>query len=151
MSIKRSHVGRGTTQSDTSAQKVDRQELFDELRKRAPENEPFMPVDVGLSIGASEAAVAKALLILSAAGYIEKLDGGRFRTGQMAELDQAEFNRTLSASGAKDSQRQQAATEIQRLKQNNDIMRERLVKAQAERDRYLALLQKHNIDPNQPV
>jgi hypothetical protein len=45
-----------------------------------------------------------------------------------------------------DSTRQRDLSEIGRLKQNNDVMRQRLLAAIAERDHYLAALKKAGID-----
>ena len=46
-----------------------------------------------------------------------------------------------------DSSRQRDLSEIGRLKQNNDTMRQRLLATVAERDHYLAALKRHGIDP----
>jgi len=64
MSLKRSHTSGKSSfggGSDGGA-KVDRQELFDELKRLAGTNDAFTPVDVALAIGAGEPAVSKALL-----------------------------------------------------------------------------------------
>jgi len=45
-----------------------------------------------------------------------------------------------------DSTRQRDLSEIARLKQNNDVMRAKLLAAIAERDHYLAALKQHGID-----
>ena len=65
----------------------------------------------------------------------------------MAELGQAEFLKAFARASRVDSTRQRDLSEITRLKQNNDIMRQRLLTAIAERDHYLAALKKHGIDP----
>jgi hypothetical protein len=146
LSIKRSSSGSGARQKpDESSAKVDRQELWDELGRRATENEPFSPAEVAQAIGAPEAAVAKALHSLAFERVLEKADTGRYRAGPVAHTDQATFNRALTAKV--DPKRGQDQLEIDRLKKNNDEMRRRLLEAVAERDRLLALLKKHGIDP----
>ena len=59
VSLKRSSMDRGGGRQavDESSAKIDRQELWDELRKRAEDGEPFTPADVAQNIGAPEAAV----------------------------------------------------------------------------------------------
>jgi hypothetical protein len=148
MSLKRSHTSSKSAfgGSDAGA-KVDRQELFDELKRMAASNEAFTPVDVALSIGSGEPQVSKALLGLAAEGYLEKVDTGKYRASGMAELGQAEFLKAFARASRVDSTRQRDLSEITRLKQNNDIMRQRLLTAIAERDHYLAALKKHGIDP----
>jgi hypothetical protein len=150
MSLKRSHSGGkssfGGVGGDAGA-KVDRQELFDELKRMAAANESFTPVDVALSIGAGEPQVSKCLLGLAAEGYLEKVEVGRYRAGGMAEMSQAEFLKAFARASKVDSTRQRDLSEIGRLKQNNDTMRQRLLAAIAERDHYLAALKKHGIDP----
>jgi hypothetical protein len=146
VSLKRSSVDRGTrTKSDDSAAKVDRQDLWDELLKRAEENEPFSPADISHSIGAPEAAIAKQLLNLAYERLLDKADGGRYRSGPLKDTNQAAFIKALAAKV--DPKRGQDQLEIERLKKNNDEMRRRLLEAVAERDRLLALLKKHGIDP----
>jgi hypothetical protein len=129
---------------------VDRQELFDELKKLAVGNESFTPVDVALSIGAGEPQVSKCLLGLAAEGYLEKVEVGRYRATAMAEMGQAEFLKAFARASKVDSTRQRDLSEIGRLKQNNDTMRQRLLAAIAERDHYLAVLKTHGIDPGPP-
>ena len=148
MSLKRSHTSSKSSfgGSDAGA-KVDRQELFDELKRMAASNEAFTPVDVALSIGAGEPQVSKALLGLAAEGYLEKVETGKYRATGMAELGQAEFLKAFARASRVDSTRQRDLSDIARLKQNNDIMRQRLLAAIAERDHYLAALKKHGIDP----
>src|SRR6516225_1986707 len=149
MSLKRSHTsGRSSFGggSDTGA-KVDRQELFDELKRMAGTGEAFTPVDVALAIGAGEPQVSKALLGLAAEGYLEKVELGKYRASGMIDLGQAEFLKAFARASKVDSTRQRDLSEIGRLKQNNDIMRQRLLAAIAERDHYLAALKKHGIDP----
>jgi hypothetical protein len=139
MSLKRSHTSsRSSFGGGDAGQKVDRQELFDELKRMAASNEAFTPVDVALAIGAGEPQVSKALLGLAAEGYLEKVDTGKYRAAGMAELGQAEFLKAFARASRVDSTRQRDLSEITRLKQNNDIMRQRLLAAIAERDHYLA-------------
>lgn len=148
MSLKRSSVDRGTRQkTDESGAKVERQDLWDELVKRAAANEPFTPAEIGQEIGAPEAAVSKALLNLAYERLLDKADGGRYRAGPIAHSDQATFNKALTAKI--DPKRAQDQQEIERLKKNNDEMRRRLLEAVAERDRLVALLRKHGIDPSE--
>jgi hypothetical protein len=150
MSLKRSHAGGkssfGGGGGDAGA-KVDRQELFDELKRMAAANESFTPVDVALAIGAGEPQVSKCLLGLAAEGYLEKVEVGRYRAGGMAEMSQAEFLKAFARASKVDSTRQRDLSEIGRLKQNNDTMRQRLLAAIAERDHYLAALKRHGVDP----
>ena len=148
MSLKRSHTSSKSSfgGSDAGA-KVDRQELFDELKRMAAANEAFTPVDIALSIGAGEPQVSKALLGLAAEGYLEKVETGKYNASGMAELGQAEFLKAFARASRVDGTRQRDLSEITRLKQNNDIMRQRLLAANAERDHYLAALKKHGIDP----
>jgi hypothetical protein len=68
----------------------------------------------------------------------------------MAELGQAEFLKAFARASRVDSTRQRDLSEITRLKQNNDIMRLRLLTAIGERDHYLAALKKHGIDAGPP-
>src|SRR5262245_15493986 len=152
MSLKRSHSSGKSSfggAGDAGA-KVDRQELYDELRRLAGSGETFTPVDIALAIGAGEPQVSKALLGLAAEGYLEKADTGKYRAGGMAELGQAEFLKAFARASRVDSTRQRDLSEITRLKQNNDTMRQRLLTAIAERDHYLAALKKHGIDPGPP-
>ena len=152
MSLKRSHSSGKSSfggGSDAGA-KVDRQELYDELKRLATSNEAFTPVDVSLAIGAGEPQVSKALLGLAAEGYLEKVEVGKYRAAGMADLGQAEFLKAFARASRVDSTRQRDLSEISRLKQNNDTMRQRLLTAIAERDHYLGVLKKHGIDPGQP-
>jgi hypothetical protein len=150
MSLKRSHAGGrssfGGSGGDAGA-KVDRQELFDELKRMATAGESFTPVDVALAIGAGEPQVSKCLLGLAAEGYLEKVEVGRYRAAPMVDMSQAEFLKAFARASKVDSTRQRDLSEIGRLKQNNDTMRQRLLAAIAERDHYLAALKKHGIDP----
>lgn len=147
MSLKRSgSSGRSSFGSESGA-KVDRQELFDELKRLAGTGESFTPVDVSLAIGAGEPQVSKALLGLAAEGYLEKAEIGKYRATQFGDLSQAEFIKAFARASKADSTRQRDLSEIGRLKQNNDVMRQRLLTAIAERDHYLAALKKHGIDP----
>src|SRR6476659_688567 len=149
MSLKRSHSsGRSSFGGGGDAgAKVDRQELFDELKRLAGSNEAFTPVDIALSIGAGEPQVSKALLGLAAEGYLEKVETGKYKAAAMADLGQAEFLKAFARASRVDSTRQRDLAEIARLKQNNDTMRQRLLAAIAERDHYLAALKQHGIDP----
>jgi hypothetical protein len=148
MSLKRSHTSTKSAfgGSDAGA-KVDRQELYDELKRMATSNSTFTPVDVALSIGAGEPQVSKALLGLAAEGYLEKVEVGKYKAAGMAELGQAEFLKAFARASRVDSTRQRDLSEISRLKQNNDTMRQRLLTAIAERDHYLAALKSRGIDP----
>jgi hypothetical protein len=150
MSLKRSHTSSRSSFGGDAGAKVDRQELFDELKRMAASNEAFTPVDVALSIGAGEPQVSKALLGLAAEGYLEKVDTGKYRAAGMVDLAQAEFLKAFARASRVDSTRQRDLSEITRLKQNNDIMRQRLLTAIAERDHYLAALKKHGIDAGPP-
>ena len=135
LSLKRSHTsGRSSFGGGGDAgAKVDRQELFDELKRFGAANEPFTPVDVALAIGAGEPQVSKALLGLAAEGYLEKVDVGKYRASGMADLGQAEFLKAFARASRVDSTRQRDLSEIARLKQNNDTMRQRLLAAIAEK------------------
>lgn len=146
MSLKRSHTSSRSSFGGDAGAKVDRQELFDELKRLAAANEAFSPVDVSLAIGAGEPQVSKALLGLAAEGYLEKVEVGKYNATGMAELGQAEFLKAFARASRVDSTRQRDLSDITRLKQNNDIMRQRLLTAIAERDHYLAALKKHGID-----
>jgi hypothetical protein len=149
MSLKRSlSSGRGSFGGGGEAgAKVDRQELYDELKRLAGTGEAFTPVDVSLAIGAGEPQVSKALLGLAAEGYLEKAEIGKYRATTVADLSQAEFLKAFARASKVDSTRQRDLSEIGRLKANNDTMRQRLLTAIAERDHYLAALKKHGIDP----
>src|SRR6187431_3314595 len=149
MSLKRSHTsGKGSFGAGGDAgAKVDRQELYDELKRLSATGNAFSPVDVSLSIGAGEPQVSKALLGLAAEGYLEKVDVGKYRAAGMADLGQAEFLKAFARASRVDSTRQRDLSEIARLKQNNDTMRQRLLTTIAERDHYLAALKQRGIDP----
>jgi hypothetical protein len=150
MSLKRSHTSSKSSFGSDSGAKVDRQELYDELKRLAASNEAFSPVDVSLAIGAGEPQVSKALLGLAAEGYLEKAEVGKYRAAGMVDLGQAEFLKAFARASRVDSTRQRDLSDITRLKQNNDIMRQRLMAAIAERDHYLAALKKHGIDAGPP-
>jgi hypothetical protein len=150
MSLKRSHTSSKSSFGSDSGAKVDRQELYDELKRLAASNEAFSPVDVSLAIGAGEPQVSKALLGLAAEGYLEKAEVGKYRAAGMADLGQAEFLKAFARASRVDSTRQRDLSDITRLKQNNDIMRQRLLAAIAERDHYMAALKKHGIDAGPP-
>ena len=148
MSLKRSHTSsKSAFGGGDAGAKVDRQELYDELKRMSVSNEAFSPVDVSLSIGAGEPQVSKALLGLAAEGYLEKVETGKYKAAGMAELGQAEFLKAFARASRVDSTRQRDLAEIARLKQNNDTMRQRLLTAIAERDHYLAALKQRGIDP----
>jgi hypothetical protein len=147
MSLKRSHTSSKSSFGGDAGAKVDRQELYDELKRLAASNEAFSPVDVSLAIGAGEPQVSKALLGLAAEGYLEKVEVGKYNAAGMADLGQAEFLKAFARASRVDSTRQRDLSDITRLKQNNDIMRQRLLTAIAERDHYLGALKKHGIDP----
>src|SRR4051812_49130791 len=148
MSLKRSHSStKGAFGGGDAGAKVDRQELYDELKRMAAADEAFTPVDVSLAIGAGEPQVSKALLGLAAEGYLEKVETGKYKASGMAELGQAEFLKAFARASRVDSTRQRDLAEIARLKQNNDTMRQRLLTAIAERDHYLAALKQRGIDP----
>jgi hypothetical protein len=152
MSLKRSHSGGksfGGGGGDGGG-KIDRQDLFDELKRLAGTADTFTPVDVALAIGAAEAHVSKALLGLAAEGYLERADAGRYRAAGMADMSQAEFVKAYARASKVDSTRQRDLSEIGRLKQNNDVMRQRLLQAIAERNHYLEALRAHGIDPGPP-
>ena len=146
MSLKRSSADRTPrTKPDDSAAKIDRQELWDELSKRAGSNDPFSATDVARNMGVPEAAVARSLTHLAYERLLEKVEGALYRVASLRDVSQADFNKALASKI--DAKRQQDQLEIDRLKRNNDEMRRRLLEAIGERDRYLALLQKHGIDP----
>jgi hypothetical protein len=148
MSMKRSSAGIGPRRGpDESTAKLEKQDLWDELSKRAASPEPFAPVEVAQAIGAPEAAVAKALLTLAYERLLERADANRYRAQPLASVSQADFVKALAARV--DPKRQQDWLEIERLKKNNEEMRRRLLDAVAERDRFKALLEKHGIDPTQ--
>jgi hypothetical protein len=149
MSLKRSHSGArsfGGGGGDAGG-KVDRQELFDELKRLATTGEAFTSVGVALAIGAGEALVSKALLGLAAEGYVDRVEAGQYRATPMADMNQAEFVKAYARASKVDSTRQRDLSEIGRLKQNNDVMRQRLLTAIAERDHYLGVLRARGIDP----
>lgn len=154
MSLKRSNSGgRGLGGAGGDAGgKVDRQELFDELKRLAASGGAFSPVDIALAIGAGEPLVSKALQGLAAEGYLERVQGagGQYRAVPMAEMTQAEFVKAFARASKVDSTRQRDLSEIGRLKQNNDVMRQRLLAAIAERDYYLGVLKARGIDPGTP-
>ncbi|MBN2577306.1 MAG: hypothetical protein JXP73_22275 [Deltaproteobacteria bacterium] len=149
MSLKRSHTSTRPTSGggSDSGQKLARQEFYDELKKHAQTAQVFTPVDIAMAIGASEATVSRALLGLAAEGYLEKVDAGKYRSTPFREVPQPEFLKALSRASKTDSTRQRDLSEIARLKQNNDVMRAKLLGALAERDHYLAVLKQHGIDP----
>jgi hypothetical protein len=148
MSLKRSHASiHSASSSGGDSGKLGRQEFFDELKKNAQTGQIFSPVDISMAIGASEGAVSRALLGLAAEGYLEKVETGKYRSTLFLEVPQAEFIKALARASKTDSTRQRDLSEIARLKQNNDVMRAKLLGAIAERDHYLAALKQHGIDP----
>jgi hypothetical protein len=148
MSLKRSHAGgRSFGGAGDAGAKVDRQDLYDELKRLGGTGDTFSPVDVALAIGAAEPQVSKALLGLAAEGYLEKAEVGKYRATAINDLTPAEFLKAFARASKVDSTRQRDLSEIGRLKQNNDVMRQRLLAAIAERDHYLAALKKAGIDP----
>jgi hypothetical protein len=149
MSLKRSHSSTRSASGSggDSGNKLGRQEFYDELKKHAQSGQVFTPVDVSMAIGANEAAVSRALLGLAAEGYLEKVETGKYRSTPFLEVPQAEFLKALARASKTDSTRQRDLSEIARLKQNNDVMRAKLLAAIAERDHYLAALKQHGIDP----
>ncbi|MBI5482066.1 MAG: hypothetical protein HY906_24640 [Deltaproteobacteria bacterium] len=153
MSIKRSSSGRQPVRGlggDTgkSSTKIDKQELFEELHRRADADQPFSSTDLALALGVTETVAGKHLLLLSTDGFVERLEGGKYAATPMREVGLAQFLKELAAA-AKNPQREKDLQDIARLKSNNDIMRERLLQSTAERDRYLALLRQHGIDPSE--
>jgi hypothetical protein len=149
MSLKRSHTSARSTfgGGGSESNKLGRQELFDEIRKYAQSGESFAPADLSMAIGAAEAAVSRALLGLAAEGLLEKAEVGKYKAPSFQEVPQAEFIKALGRATKMDSTRQRDLSEIARLKQNNDVMRGKLLGAIAERDHYLAVLRQHGIDP----
>ena len=147
MSMKRSG-GRGPTPGATDAgAKVDREALFERLKKLAESGQVFTPVDIALGIGAGEPQVSRALLGLAVEGLLEKVELGKYRATGVADLGPGDFLKAFNRASKTDTTRQRDLSEIDRLKKNNDIMRNRLLQAQAERDHYLAALKQHGIDP----
>ena len=61
-------------------------------------------------------------------------------TQTFADLSMPEFLKAFARASKTDSTRQRDLSEIARLKQNNDVMRGKLLQAIAERDHYLAAL-----------
>ncbi len=149
MSLKRSSAaGQGAFGGSDAGAKVGRQEMFDELKRMLEASQVFTPVDVALNIGAGEPQMSRTLLGLAAEGLVEKADPGRYRVAAaFSEVTMQEFLKIFVRASKTDSTRQRDLSEIQRLKQNNDIMRSRLMTAIAERDHYLAALTKNGIDP----
>ena len=148
MSMKRGSGSKGgSLGSGEVGSKVDRQRLFDDLKKRAETGAVFTPVDVALSIGAAEPQVVRSLLGLAAEGAIEKVELGHYKATPVIDLDMADFIKAFSRASKMDATRMRDIAEIDRLKKNNDVMRARLVRAQLERDHYLAALKAHSLDP----
>ena len=152
MSLKRSlgSMRTGFGAADAGA-KVGRQELYDELKKLAAGNQAFTPVDVALSIGAGEPQVSRLLLGLAAEGCLDKIDLGKYRVApSFADLTMPEFLKAFARATKTDSTRQRDLSEIARLKQNNDVMRAKLLQAIAERDHYKAACERAGVDPGPP-
>ncbi len=148
MSMKRNVGSRGASLGGGEGPgKVERQQLFDDLKKRSESGAVFTPVDVALAVGAAEPQVARALIGLGAEGVLERVDVGKYKATPMSDVDIGEFIKVFARASKMDSTRMRDISEIERLKKNNDVMRGRLLRAQAERDHYLAALQKNNIDP----
>lgn len=151
MSLKRSSsmsMRGGSFGTGDPGAKVGRQELFDHLKKAFETKAVFTPVDVALAIGAGEPHASRALLGLAVEGCVEKVEAGKFRVAEMfGEVTIGDFVKIFSRASKVDPNRQREVGEIQRLKQNNDTMRARLLQAIAERDHYLAALKKAGIDP----
>lgn len=148
MSMKRNTGTRGSSLgAGEGPGKLERQQLFDDLKKRSETGAVFTPVDVALSVGASEPQVARALIGLGAEGVLERVDVGRYKATPMVDIDLGDFIKVFARASKMDSTRMRDISEIERLKKNNDVMRGRLLRAQAERDHYLAALQKNGIDP----
>ena len=151
MSVKRSHSNMRASGGSDAGAKVGRQELYDELKKLSESRHTFTPVDVALAIGAGEPLVSRALLGLAAEGLLDKHEGGKYRVAQaFLDLTMPEYLKAFTRASKTDSTRQRDLSEISRLKQNNDIMRGKLLHAIAERDHYLGILKQKGIDPGVP-
>jgi hypothetical protein len=148
MSVKRSIGSMRTLGAADAGAKVGRQELFDELKKLGAAGQVFTPVDIALSIGAGEPQVSRILLGLAAEGCLEKAELGKYKVAPMfAEFSLAEFIKAFARATKTDSTRQRDLSDIARLKQNNDVMRAKLLQAIAERDHYKAACERAGIDP----
>ena len=151
MSVKRSSSNTRSSGGSDGGAKVGRQELYDGLKKLSDANQTFTPVDLSLSIGAGEPQVSRALLGLAAEGLVEKFEGGKYRVAQaFLDLTMPEYLKAFARASKTDSTRQRDLSEIARLKQNNDIMRGKLLQAIAERDHYLGILKQRGIDAGTP-
>jgi hypothetical protein len=151
MSVKRSSSSTRSSGGSDAGAKVGRQELYDRLKQLAEAGQAFTPVDVSLSIGAGEPQVSRALLGLAAEGLLEKQEAGKYRVAQaFLDLTMAEYLKAFARASKTDSTRQRDLSDIARLKQNNDIMRGKLLQAIAERDHYLGILRQRGIDPGTP-
>ena len=147
MSVKRSSgAGRGsaTLGGGEVGGKVDGQELYKDLQGRG--DNPFTSVDIALATGAGEPQVARTLMGLHAEGVLVKEGPGKYRASGISEMTGTDFQRVFTRANKIDATRIRDLQEIDRLKRNNDIMRARLLKAQSERDHYLAALQARGID-----
>ena len=151
MSLKRSHTSsKSAFGGGDAGAKVDRQELFDELKRMAASNEPFTPgrrlaVHWRRRAAGVEGAARPGRRGLSGEGRDRQIPAAG-----MAELGQAEFLKAFARASRVDSTRQRDLAEIARLKQNNDTMRQRLLAAIAERDHYLAALKQRGSTPGPP-
>lgn len=151
MSLKRAMGSMRTLGSADAGAKVGRQELHDELKRLLASGQSFTPVDVSLSIGAGEPQVSRLLLGLAAEGCLEKTEAGKYRVSPMlADLSMAEFIKAFARATKTDSTRQRDLSDIARLKQNNDVMRGKLLQAIAERDHYRAACERAGIDAGPP-
>jgi hypothetical protein len=153
MSMKRSQTGGRTSGGGSSeGAKLSKDDLFRELKSLAGVGSDVGPEEISRITGAGEPIVARALLGLAAENYLEKAGVGRYRVpATFAEVDETEFGKAVMRASKMDVTRQRDLTEIARLKQNNDIMRARLLAAVAERDHYLSVLKKNGIDPGPPA
>jgi len=148
MSLKRSHSSSARSLGGSEGGgKIDRQHLYEALKRLGEAGAVFAPVDVALASGAAESQISKALLGLAVEGVIEKAEVGKYRAGLVPELSLADFIKVFARASKVDGARQKDLSEIQRLKQNNDTMRQKLLVAVAERDHYLATLRAHGIEP----
>ena len=149
MSLKRSQSGSRSSSGagGDSGGNIDRQELYDQLRKFAETGQAFAAVDVAMATGAAEPTVSRSLLGFAAEGLLEKVDAGKYKATSFKDISQAEFLKAYARASKMDSTRVRELSEISRLKQNNDVMRAKLLAAIAERDHYLQALKRHGIDP----
>jgi hypothetical protein len=149
MSMKRNSSGRGgsTLGGAEVSGKVNRDTLYDDLKRRAAAGEAFNSVDVALSVGASEPHVAKTLLGLAADAVLRKTEVGRYTAESLLEMEPADFTKAFSRASKMDGQRIRDIQEIERLKKNNDIMRARVLTLSSERDHFKSVLDARGINP----